>query len=75
MEWEYSRNQRRHYINDGKFYSKGKHWGLWEICSSAPFGGLQGKHGYDLYHKSNFIKHGKTVKELKTYVAKQALKE
>ena len=67
MEWEYTRTWRTHYVDDGEIYKKGwqKHWRLWEISSSAPYGGIQGKHGYDLYHKGKFVKHGKTVKELK----------
>lgn len=64
-QWEYSRNRRKHFINDGEIYADGPHWNLWEICSSAAPYGLQGKHGYDLYHKSKKIKHGNTVKELK----------
>lgn len=73
LEWEYTRSQRTHYINDGEYYGyRGeRHWRLWEICSSAPYGGRQGKHGYDLYHASNLVTHGKTVKELKIYVAQQ----
>ena len=73
MEWEYTRTWRMHYIDDGEYYGTGKHWRLWEICSSAPYGEIQGKHGYDLYYKAKFVKHGKTVKELKIYAAEQAL--
>lgn len=65
MEWEYTRNGRTHYINDGEYYGTGKHYRLWEISSSAPYGLVQGKYGYDLYYKSHFVRHGKTVKELK----------
>ncbi len=68
MEWEYSRTRRKHYINDGEVYATGQHWNLWEICSSAPYGFIQEKHGYDLCHKGKFIQHGKTVKELKIVV-------
>lgn len=68
MEWEYTRNGRTHYIDDGEIYGTEKHWRLWEISSSAPYGFCQGKYGYDLYHKSKFVKHGKTVKELKILV-------
>ena len=66
--WVYTRTWRSHRINDGKCYADGPHCYLWEIYSSAPYGCSQGKHGYDLYHKGNLIKHGKTVKELKQFV-------
>lgn len=68
LEWEYTRTGRRHYISDGKMYSTGKHWCLWEICSSAPYGEYQSKYGYDLYHKGKLLEHGNTVKELKQTV-------
>lgn len=76
MEWEYSRSWRAHYIDDGVYYSNSdtKHRQLWTIASSAPYGCYQNKYGYDLYHKGKFVKHGKTVKELKTYVAEQYFK-
>ena len=71
--WSYTRNWRTHYIDDGKVYLKGreKPWRLWEISSSAQYGFIQGKSGYDLYHKGKFLKHGKTVKELKLFVTEQ----
>lgn len=67
IEWEYSRTWRRHYIHDGEYYryKKERLTYLWEIVSSAPYGYIQDKHGYDLYHKGKFIQHGETVKELK----------
>jgi len=69
FEWEYTRNGRTHYIDDGEVYVPNcNHWRLWEISSSAPYGFSQMKYGYDLYHKAKFVKHGKTVKELKMYV-------
>ena len=70
LEWQYSRNQRKHWIDDGEHYDKPNyhHWARWEICSAAPYGFKQGKYGYDLYHKGKHIKHGKTVKELKQIV-------
>ena len=64
--WDYTRTWRTHYIYDGEYYSDGPHGHLWDICSSAPYGEIQGKHGYDLYHKGQFVQHGKTVKELKS---------
>lgn len=74
MDWEYSRTWRKHYIDDGTIYTSGKHCYLWEICSAAAYGFVQGDNGYDLYHKGRFGKHGKTVKELKLYV-EQVLKD
>ena len=68
LDWEYTRTWRTHYINDGEVYASGKHWRLWEISSSAPYGCIQLQYGYDLYHKGKFITHGKTVKELKQKV-------
>ena len=72
--WGYTRTWRTHYIDDGKIYPKGheNHWRLWEITSSARDGFVQGKSGYDLYHKGKFVKHGKTVKELKLFVERKA---
>ena len=71
--WDYSSTWRRHYINNGEFYSFGKNesYYLWEIRSSAPYGSIQEKHGYDLYYKGKEIRHGKTVKELKRIVQLQ----
>lgn len=69
LEWEYTRTWRRHYIYDDEVYGSGVHTYLWEINSSAPYGEIQGKHGYDLYHKGKLVKHGKTVKELKQAVS------
>ncbi len=76
FEWEYTRTWRTHYINDGEMYGGGKTkaWRLWEIMSSAPYGQYQAKHGYDLFYKSKFVKHGKTVKELKVYVIDETKK-
>ncbi len=72
FEWEYSRNARKHSIFDGEFYTMGKHWHLWEICSTCGlFFSPPGRDGYDLYHKGKKIRHGKTVKELKTFVVEQ----
>ena len=71
LEWEYTRTWRRHYIDDGEMYSTEIHHYLWDISSSAPYGFIQEKHGYDLYHKGKFVQHGKTVKELKTVVESQ----
>ena len=73
--WEYSRNQRRHYVHDGKYYTSGQNHHLWDIRSSAPYGFIQEKHGYDLYHKGKLIKHGKTVKELKLLVSLKSDKD
>lgn len=73
--WQYTRNCRKHYIYDGEFYTNGPHHHLWEICSSAPYGQYQDKHGYDLYHKGKLLEHGKTVKELKLIVEQKGNQE
>ena len=76
MDWEYTRSWRTHYIDeDGTFY-KGK-FHLWDILNCTPYGFINqyDSQGHDLYHKGKFVKHGKTVKELKIYVSEQALKE
>lgn len=67
--WSFTRTWRTHYIDNGEYYAKEwqNHWRLWEICSSAPYGTIQGKYGYDLYYKGKLRKHGKTVKELKQF--------
>ena len=71
--WTFSRNYRRHIVIDSNYYGDGCHVYLWEICSAAPFGNVQGKDGYDLYYKGKLIKHGRTVKELKQFVRKEHL--
>ncbi len=74
FEWGYTRTWRTHYIWDGEVYGggKGKAWRLWEISCCTPYGQIiQAEYGYDLYYKSKFVKHGKTVKELKIFVAKK----
>ena len=30
LEWEYSRNQRKHYVHDGEWYRNRQYY-LWEI--------------------------------------------
>ncbi len=76
FEWEYTRTARKHYIFDGDFYGNGKrfhqHYYLWEICSTCGlYVSPPGRDGYDLYYKGKKIKHGKTVKELKTFVEQE----
>jgi len=64
-EWEYSRNQRRHYVHDGKWY-RTEHY-LWEIRDCTPMFCVSQYHkeGYDLLYKGKLVKHGMIVKELK----------
>lgn len=67
-DWQFSRTNRRHCINDGEMYQNV--WYLWEIRNCTPYGQINQlfKEGYDLYHKGKLIKHAKTVKELKRLV-------
>ena len=63
LDWQYSRNRRRHWVTDGEFY---KDRNLWEIVEvRANYGCHKPDEGYDLYYKGNKIAHGKTVKALK----------
>lgn len=71
LEWEYSRNQRKHYINDGTMYTTKAHIYLWEICPTVAY---RGRPNYNLYHKGKLVTHGKTVKELKILVASKTKK-
>ena len=74
--WEYTRTCHKHFINDGFYYTNDAHGYLWEIVDCRRFGGYHlWADGYDLYHKGEKIKHGKTVKELKQYFKIQEQKE
>ena len=75
MEWKYTRTWRRHYVDDGEMYGTGIHHWLWDISSRTSFGFVPRKEGYDLWHKGKFLRHGKTVKELKLYAENEQLKE
>ena len=66
MEWEYSRNQRRHTT----FNKQGRE--AFQIRSCAPEGSHQGKYGYELFRGANdkgdlgeLVNKAQTVKELK----------
>ena len=72
MEWQYSRTWRKHWIDvDGEIYKGAFH--LWDILNCTPYGMVNqyNNQGYELYCKGKFIKHSKTVKELKLYVEEQ----
>ena len=61
--WDYSRNRKMHWIDDGDFYKE--HY-LFEIKDCRPMGYVHKPfHGYDLYHKGKYIRHARTVIELK----------
>ena len=68
MEWQFSSGWRIHWIDDGTIYKDKYH--LWDIINYTPYGMVNQyyKQGYDLYHKGNFVQHGKTVKVLKAIV-------
>lgn len=68
LYWEYSRNRRRHVVDDGTYYLN--EYGLFEIhdCASYKFNHVPSD-GYDLLYKGIKIKHAKTVKELKAICA------
>lgn len=69
LEWQYSRNQRRHTAFDNRGVER-----FW-IVSCAPERGFQGKHGYRLkfsdvdeagkFRNGDHIQHSKSVKLLK----------
>lgn len=69
MDWDYSRNQRRHTLNpDGETYGD-DYFCLFEIRSCTAYRFVtKPSDGYELYHKGVMIRHGKTVKELKLLV-------
>lgn len=65
LNWQYSRNQRRHWVEDGEFYGK-NYARLFEIKDCARYGFIhKPADGYDLRYKGKKIGHAKTVKELK----------
>jgi HSP90 family molecular chaperone len=66
INWQYSRNQRRHYVDDGKRYGRDFKC-LFEIENKTPYRTVNqfNKEGYNLYHKGVFISHSNTVKKLK----------
>lgn len=66
LEWDYSRNQRKHVCDPrGDLFGADFSY-LFEIrsCTKDKFRTLPSD-GYNLYHKGKMIQHGKTVKELK----------
>lgn len=66
LEWDYSRNQRRHTCDPrGDLFGE-DFFHLFEIrsCTKDGFRTPPGD-GYNLYYKGEIIQHGKTVKELK----------
>lgn len=66
LEWDYSRNQRRHTCDPRGELFGDEFFHLFEIRSCTREGfRTQPNDGYDLYHKGDKIQHGKTVKELK----------
>ena len=69
--WEYSRNQHRHWIDNGKMYGN-EHYQLWVIKDCRTYGSYHKRaDGYDLFFKGKKIAHGITVKELKEIVRKR----
>jgi len=65
LDWRYSRNQHRHWVEDGQYYGK-RFARLYVIMDCRPFRGIhKPEHGYDLFWKGRFKAHAKTVKELK----------
>lgn len=67
LDWRYSRNQHRHWVEDGQWYGKpGSGARLFEIKSCTPYRTVRKpEHGHDLFYKGKKIGHGKNVKDLK----------
>lgn len=70
LDWQFSRNQRRHWVADGELYTKGRKSKsgaeLFEIRSCTPmFQVIRPEHGYDLFHRGKQITHAPSVKQLK----------
>lgn len=67
LEWQYSRNQLRHWAGPyGDGSAKQGHDSEWIIRDCRPqFFKWKPEYGYDLYHWKKHVAHGKTVKELK----------
>ncbi len=64
-----------HYVENGERYFSGDHPSktdcphrYLEIACCTPFGQIiDRKRGYDLFYKGKYVKHAKTVKELKMF--------
>lgn len=71
--WEYSRNCRRHWIDDGEiFTAPSKTFYRWTIYDATLYGQIhQRGFGYDLYKRNKKVMNKKSVKELKEYVKKK----
>jgi hypothetical protein len=77
LEWEYSRNQRSHYVDDGNHYFPrekpdnvmGYLWNIKAVTDKYNCYHMK-EEGYDLYHKGKLILREKTVKKLKEYIRK-----
>lgn len=74
--WEYTRTFRYHYFDSSKRFTSRQAY-LWEIRPTVEHSGFihHPKDGYDLFHKGKLVRHGKTVKELKSYVKKEIVDE
>lgn len=65
FEWDYSRNRRMHWLDNGEVYGSDFHF-MAEIKNCTPMWGKHHReHGYDLYLKGVRIGHAETVHELK----------
>lgn len=65
LQWQYSRNRRRHWVDDGEKYGP-QFRDLFEITDNAPYGAVHRReHGYRLLFKGKHADAHKTVKTLK----------
>lgn len=65
LEWQYSRNRGRHWVDDGERYGSKKSC-LFEIKSCTPWGFMRKRgDGHDLLFKGKKIGHSKSVADLK----------
>ena len=74
LDWQYSRNQHRHWVDDGELYcvDSQHHYRLWEIITDRPMGFIRRKTDvYTLRCRGLIVSRAKTVAALKTLAERQ----
>lgn len=65
LSWQYSRNQRRHWVSDGEMYGH-KFMNLFEIKARRELGKIrQSQDRHDLFYKGRNIGDSRAIKTLK----------
>lgn len=74
LEWQYSRNRKLHWVDDGEFYEiGGNNYRLWEISTDRPMGFIKRKTDmYTLRLRGGLFGEDKTVAKLKQIAERYA---